>query len=78
VQLLLRGLLFALPPNAANALLHFYAAAGRLPSAHHLFDGMPFCDITSHNTMMTAYAATAVGRVGGLDTLLTYAVILIL
>ncbi|KAI5021229.1 pentatricopeptide repeat-containing protein At3g51320 [Hordeum vulgare subsp. vulgare] len=63
-QLLRRGLLFALPPHAANALLHFYAAAGSLPSARHLFDEMPSRDIASHNTMMTAHAA-ALG--GGVD-----------
>jgi hypothetical protein len=28
---------------------------------------MPFRDIASHNTMMTAYAATAVGCGGGID-----------
>ncbi|KAM0846411.1 hypothetical protein ACQ4PT_055688 [Festuca glaucescens] len=66
-QLLRRGLLLAPPPHAANALLHFYAAAGRLPSARHLFDEMPFRDIASHNTMMTAYAAAAVGCGGGID-----------
>ncbi|KAM0880830.1 hypothetical protein ACQ4PT_033305 [Festuca glaucescens] len=66
-QLLRRGLLFAPPPHAANALLHFYAAAGRLPSARHLFDEMPFRDIASHNTMMTAYAAAGIGCGGGID-----------
>jgi pentatricopeptide repeat protein len=60
-------LLFAPPPHAANALLHFYAAAGHLSSARHLFDEMPFRDIASHNTMMTAYAATTVGCGGGID-----------
>jgi hypothetical protein len=67
VQLLHRSLLFAPPPHAASALLHFYAAAGCLPSARHLFDEMPFRDIASHNTMMMAYAATAVGCGGGID-----------
>ncbi|XP_062230491.1 pentatricopeptide repeat-containing protein At3g51320-like [Phragmites australis] len=62
-QLLRRGLLFSPPPHAGNALLHFYAAAGHLPLARHLFDEMPFRDIASCNTMMTAYAGA-----GGIDT----------
>ncbi|CAN6320145.1 unnamed protein product [Urochloa humidicola] len=62
-QLLRRGLLFSAPPHAANALLHFYAAAGRLSSARHLFDEMPFRDIASCNTLMTAF----VGSAGGID-----------
>ncbi|XP_040380255.1 pentatricopeptide repeat-containing protein At3g51320-like [Oryza brachyantha] len=57
-QLLRRGLLFSPPLHAANALLHFYAAATLLTSARNLFDEMPFRDIASHNTIMTAYAAT--------------------
>ncbi|KAL6647091.1 hypothetical protein ACP70R_014528 [Stipagrostis hirtigluma subsp. patula] len=63
-QLLRRGLLFSPPPHAANVLLHFYAAAGRLPCARHLFDEMPFRDIASYNTVMTAYAT---GAAGGID-----------
>ncbi|KAM3405990.1 hypothetical protein ACQJBY_000187 [Aegilops geniculata] len=62
-QLLRRGLLFAPPPHAANALLHFYGAAGSLPAARHLFDEMPYRDIASHNTMMTAHAASLGGGV---------------
>jgi hypothetical protein len=65
-QLLRHGLLFALPPHAANALLHFYTAAGHLPSVRHLFDRMPFRDIASHNTMMTTYAAAEVCPVAAL------------
>ncbi|KAF0924164.1 hypothetical protein E2562_008467 [Oryza meyeriana var. granulata] len=60
-QLLRRGLLFSPPLHAANALLHFYAAASLLPSARNLFDEMPFRDIASYNTMMTAYAGTVDG-----------------
>jgi hypothetical protein len=48
-------------------LLNFYAAAGRLPSLRHLFNEMPFRDISSHNTMMTPYAAVEAGRGGGID-----------
>uniref|UniRef100_A0A0E0DKX2 F-box domain-containing protein n=1 Tax=Oryza meridionalis TaxID=40149 RepID=A0A0E0DKX2_9ORYZ len=62
-QLLRRGLLFSPPLHAANALLHFYAAATLLPCARNLFDEMPFRDVASYNTMMTAYA----GAVDGID-----------
>ncbi|KAK3137764.1 hypothetical protein QOZ80_5BG0456920 [Eleusine coracana subsp. coracana] len=63
-QLIRRGLLFSAPPHAANALLHFYATAGHIPTARHLFDEMPFRDIATCNTLMTAYAGSA----GGIDT----------
>ncbi|KAF8697432.1 hypothetical protein HU200_036032 [Digitaria exilis] len=62
-QLLRRGLHFSPPPHATNALLHFYAADGRLPSARHLFDEMPFRHIASCNTLTAAFA----GTVGGID-----------
>uniref|UniRef100_A0A804NLU2 Pentatricopeptide repeat-containing protein n=1 Tax=Zea mays TaxID=4577 RepID=A0A804NLU2_MAIZE len=62
-QLLRRGLLFSSPPHAANALFHFYATAGGILSARYLFDEMPFRDIASCNTLMTALARTP----GGLD-----------
>uniref|UniRef100_A0A0E0KXK2 Uncharacterized protein n=1 Tax=Oryza punctata TaxID=4537 RepID=A0A0E0KXK2_ORYPU len=62
-QLLRRGLLFSPPLHAANALLHFYAAATLIPCARNLFDEMPFRDIASYNTMMTAYS----GAVNGID-----------
>jgi pentatricopeptide repeat protein len=65
-QLLRHGLLFAPPPHAVTVLLHFYAATGRLPSACHLFDEMPFRDMVSHNTMMMAYPAAEVCPVAAL------------
>jgi pentatricopeptide repeat protein len=60
-QLLRRGLLFSSPPHAANALFHFYATAGGILSARYLFDEMPFRDIASCNTLMTALARTPSG-----------------
>jgi pentatricopeptide repeat protein len=63
-QLIRRGLLFSPPPHAANALLHIYATAGHLPTARHLYDEMPFRDVASCNTLMTAYA----GAAGGIHT----------
>ncbi|KAL6880400.1 hypothetical protein ACP4OV_011965 [Aristida adscensionis] len=62
-QLLRRGLLLSPPPHSANALLHLYAAAGSIPCARHLFEEMPFRDIASYNTVMTAFATGADGGI---------------